>query len=67
MTVEQQEDGSVVANLAWVLPEGSRLSHFAVTVEAWDRRPSETDLPDIVFTDIATVAPEDDPTVILCE
>jgi hypothetical protein len=67
MVLEQDEDGSVVADLAWVLPEGSRLSHFAVTVEAWDRRPSETELPDIVFTDIATVAPEDDPTVILCE
>jgi hypothetical protein len=67
MAVQQQGDGSVLADLAWALPQGSTLTHFAVTVEAWDARPSPRDLPDVVFTDIATVAPADDPSIMRCD
>jgi hypothetical protein len=67
MAVTQQADGSVIAELRWTIPAGSPVDHFAVTVEAWDTPPAGDRLPDIVFTDVATVAPIDDPTIISCE
>jgi hypothetical protein len=67
MVVQQQPDGTVLADLAWTLPQGSSLTHFAVAVEAWDERPSPRDIPDVVFTDIATLAPADDPSIIRCD
>ena len=67
VAVQQQSDGSVLADLVWSLPEDSALTHFAVTIEAWDERPEDGEIPDVVFVDVATISPTDDSTAIRCE